>query len=37
VWDDAAAQAAEATGLSDFPETCPWDASGVLNQEWFPE
>jgi len=37
VWDDATAQAAEETGLSDFPETCPWDASEILNQEWLPE
>jgi len=36
VWDDATAQAAEETGLSDFPETCPWDAREILNQEWFP-
>jgi hypothetical protein len=37
VWDDATAQAAEETGLSDFPETCPWDANEILSQEWFPE
>jgi hypothetical protein len=37
VWDDATAQAAEETGLSDFPETCPWDANEILNQEWLPE
>jgi len=37
VWDDATAQAAEETGLSDFPETCPWDANEVLNQEWLPK
>jgi len=36
VWDDATAQAAEETGLSDFPETCPWDASEILDQEWLP-
>jgi len=36
-WDDATAQAAEETGLSDFPEICPWDASEFMNQEWFPE
>jgi len=36
-WDDATAQVAEETGLSDFPNTCPWDAREILNQEWFPE
>uniref|UniRef100_UPI000AEE0818 DUF29 domain-containing protein n=1 Tax=Candidatus Thiosymbion oneisti TaxID=589554 RepID=UPI000AEE0818 len=33
VWDDATAQAAEETGLSDFPEICPWEPSEILNQE----
>lgn len=37
VWDDATAQLAEETGLSDFPEVCPWDAGEILNQEWLPE
>ena len=36
VWDDATAQAAQETGLSDFPDACPWSASEVLDQEWLP-
>jgi len=35
VWDDATAQAAEETGLSSFPEVCPWSADEVLG-EWLP-
>lgn len=30
VWDDATAQAAQETGLADFPEVCPWTADEVL-------
>uniref|UniRef100_UPI000AA77702 extracellular solute-binding protein n=1 Tax=Candidatus Thiosymbion oneisti TaxID=589554 RepID=UPI000AA77702 len=26
-------EAAEETGLSDFPEICPWEPSEILNQE----
>ncbi|MBK1700589.1 DUF29 domain-containing protein [Thiococcus pfennigii] len=37
VWDDATARAAQETGLSEFPEVCPWPASDVLDQEWLPE
>lgn len=37
VWDDAAAQAAEETGLSDFPDTCPWGPGEILDQAWLPE
>ncbi len=37
VWDDAIAQAAEETWLSDFPETCLWDVQEILNPEWLPE
>ena len=37
VWDDATAQAAEETGLSDFPDTCPWGKHEVLDHEWLPE
>jgi hypothetical protein len=37
IWDDATAQAAEETGLSDFPETCPWAPSDVLDPEWLPD
>lgn len=37
VWDDAVAQAAQETGLAHFPETCPWNATDVLDQEWLPD
>ncbi len=37
IWDDATAQAAEETGLSEFPDTCPWSAHEVLDQGWLPE
>jgi hypothetical protein len=36
-WEDATARAAEETGLSDFPEVCPWDAPQVLDEGWLPE
>jgi hypothetical protein len=36
-WDDAIARAAEETGLSDFPETCPWAPSDVMDPEWLPD
>ena len=25
------------TGLDNFPETCPWTASEILNPEWLPD
>ncbi|HYN76760.1 MAG TPA: DUF29 domain-containing protein [Lamprocystis sp. (in: g-proteobacteria)] len=37
VWDDATAQTAEETGLSDFPETCPWGPGAILDEAWLPE
>jgi hypothetical protein len=37
IWDDATAQAAEETGLSEFPEVCPWSAREILDQEWWPQ
>lgn len=36
VWDDATAQAASETGLTDFPESFPWSATQVLDQGWKP-
>jgi hypothetical protein len=36
VWDDATAQAAGETGLSDFSETCPWTPEQVLDTAWLP-
>ena len=37
VWEDAVAQAAEETGLADFPEACPWSPQQVLDEHWLPE
>jgi hypothetical protein len=37
VWDDATAQSAEETGLSDFPETCPWTTNQILDSTWLPD
>jgi hypothetical protein len=37
VWEDATARAAEETGLSDFPETCPWDTTEVRDEHWLPD
>jgi transposase len=37
VWDDATAQAAQETGLSDFAEACPWSPDRVLEQAWLPD
>jgi hypothetical protein len=36
-WDDAAARAAEETGLSDLPDACPWEAEQVLDADWLPQ
>jgi hypothetical protein len=36
MWADAVAKAIEETGLTDFPETCPWDTDAVLSQEFYP-
>lgn len=36
IWSDAIAQTAEETGLSDFPETCPWESREVLDKAWLP-
>lgn len=30
-------QAAEETGLSSFPERCPWPAERVLGLDWLPD
>lgn len=29
-WDEATAQAAQETGLADFPDACPWTTEEVL-------
>jgi hypothetical protein len=37
IWDDATAQAAQETGLSDFPDSCPWSPNDVLDSTWLPD
>ena len=36
LWEDATAQAAQETGLSSFPECCPWSSGQVLGLDWLP-
>lgn len=37
IWADAVAQAAQETGLADFPESCPWSLGAeVLTDGWLP-
>lgn len=36
VWGDAVQQAAGETGLSVFPESCPWPMDPVLRADFFP-
>lgn len=37
IWSDAVAQAANETGLADFPDLCPWSLPDqVLNYDWVP-
>ena len=36
VWSDAVAKASEATGLSEFPESCPWTFDQIMNPEFLP-
>jgi hypothetical protein len=35
VWSDAVIQAATETGLSDFPEECPWTLDEILESSCF--
>jgi hypothetical protein len=37
VWADAVAKAADETGLTDFPEDCPWPMTEVLATEFLPD
>jgi hypothetical protein len=37
VWSDAVIQAATETGLSDFPEECPWTLDEILESSCFFE
>lgn len=36
-WSDAQAKAIDETGLSDFPEQCPWPIPDILDPHWKPE
>lgn len=37
IWADAVSDAADETGLADFPEDCPWDFQDeVLLDGWLP-
>lgn len=37
IWADAVTQAADETGLADFPDDCPWPFQGqVLLDGWLP-
>ena len=35
-WDDALDSATRETGIEDLPQTCPWQASQVLDESWLP-
>lgn len=37
IWDDAIIYAAPETGLTHFPEICPWSENELLKPDWFPE
>lgn len=36
VWTKALAQAAEDTGLDDFPEVCPWTLGEIFDGAFYP-
>ncbi len=36
-WDDALARAIDETGLSDFPDQCPWLVAEILDPNWKPD
>lgn len=37
IWADAVVDAAGETGLSAFPDDCPWHLTDVLQTDWLPE
>jgi len=37
VWGDATIQAVQDTGLTEFPEHCPWSSSQVLDPGFLPD
>ncbi|WP_295426501.1 DUF29 domain-containing protein [uncultured Thiodictyon sp.] len=36
-WNDALAKAIDETGLSDFPNQCPWPIADILCRDWKPD
>lgn len=36
VYEDAVQQAARQTGLDEFPDTCPWTISQILDPDFLP-
>jgi len=36
-WDDAVDAATKETGISGFPESCPWSFNQVMNPDFWPE
>jgi Domain of unknown function DUF29 len=37
IWADAVIRAIRETGISDFPDSCPWSMDDVLSVDWLPE
>ena len=36
VWGDAISIAINETGISNFPEACPWTIENILSEHWLP-
>ena len=37
IWDDAIDIATKETGMSGFPESCPWEYTQIINSEFWPD
>ena len=37
IWDDAVDIATKETGISGFPESCPWDFEQIMNPDFWPK
>ena len=37
IWDDAVDIATKETGISGFPESCPWNFEQLINPEFWPK
>jgi hypothetical protein len=37
IWDDAIDIATKETGMSGFPELCPWEYNQIINSEFWPD